>query len=263
MFVFHRFGLIVFLAVMICSIVGCSTKQNTPIASAQDVFRSINTDSLSNFDSIPENAITVDSLQKLTTNMLRDSSFRNQPLSAAAGWVFNINMPSFFSQIDPAWKNNGLGYNYDGRSTISRYGCHLCCVAMLYAKWGLSSVKPPVLNNWKVGSSTHFAFSTAQNGDLIRLPYALQYPATCRDTQTISYDQIYTALSRGYPVIIEINYPASNPNNSHFMVIYAFDGARYWVLDPLQPPAQGAIPLWGTGYGGCCIKSIRLYGYHL
>jgi|GEM_PF-1570760 len=212
-----------------------------------------------------EGSITIDSLNVLARARYEED-LQNGTFAAAKtnGWVFNINMPSFYSQIEPVWKNKALGYNKCGNSTIGRYGCHLCCVAMMYAKWGYSNLKPPNLDDWSHNGWSHYAFFYYKDcGDLIQIPQALEYPAISRDysyyPKATGYDKIYTALSRGWPVIIEIAYGTG----SHFMVIYAFDGARYWVLDPLRPPGQGAISLWGTGYNSRYIKSIRIYGHHL
>lgn len=266
MFDFRRLSFVALVAIIIL-IVGCSSERSKPTQFNQNSSTIGSADSLSNFNPIVGSEITVDSLQRLTMNLLKDSSGRIQQRVSATGWVFNINMPSFFSQVDPAWKDLGLGYNACGNSTINAYGCYLCCVSMMYAKWGYRGFTPPVLNNWSYAGSNHFAFWPANTkagncGDLLWIDHALQYGA-CRTYQNISYDQIYTALSRGIPVVIEINYPTTSWKKSHFMVIYAFDGSRYWVLDPLRQPNDGATPLWGTGYGGSLIKSIKILGYSL
>jgi len=186
--------------------------------------------------------ISADSLNALARAQYQQDMQNGLVVAKTTGWIFNINMPSAFSQIDPAWKNHSLGYNWDGSSTIGGEGCYLCCMAMVLVQLGCRGLTPPVLNNWSLNGKAHYAFSTVKNGDLIYLSQAVQYPATSRYYQSgISYDQIYPALRNGWPVIVKIPYG----DGYHYMVIYAFDGYRYWVLDPLQPPAQNAIPLWG------------------
>ncbi|MFA6271953.1 MAG: hypothetical protein WC693_02475, partial [Patescibacteria group bacterium] len=128
-------------------------------------------------------------------------------------WQLYVNVP-FYSQLDYHWSSNGLGFNYDGGSTIGGFGCHLCCISMLYAKWSYGSeTNPPNLNNWVVEGRQHYAFATSGNGDLIRLPQALEYGSMSRPWYTISASQIYGELQRGRPVIVRITY-----GGSHFMV---------------------------------------------
>ncbi|MBU0612949.1 C39 family peptidase [Patescibacteria group bacterium] len=168
-------------------------------------------------------------------------------------WQVYVHVP-FYSQKDYHWSGVGLGFNYDGRSTIGRYGCHLCCVSMLYAKWGYGSeTNPPNLNAWKKRSRDHYAFSTSANGDLIRPTQALEYPYNCRPWYTISSSQIYGELRRGRPVIVRTTY-----GGSHFMVIFAFDGQRFWVKDPLKDGNHQSVPLYGDAHPK---KPFRVYGY--
>lgn len=201
-------------------------------------------------------AIDADSINAIGLAAFQRDVAKGPALSTALGYQLYVPMPTFYSQLDSRWSGKGLGFNYDGRSTIARYGCHLSCVAMLYRKWGYSQITPASLNDWSINSRAHYAFSTAANGDLIRPVEAMQYGSMSRNVQTISYDQIYTALQRGYPVVIEIAYGGG----SHFMVIFAFDGAtgRYKVLDPLRTDG-GVCDLYTNGR----VKSVRLYGYAL
>ena len=155
----------------------------------------------------------------------------------------------YLSQLDSRWKNQSLGYNYNGTSTIGNQGCYLTCLVMLYQKWGYWSMTPPVLNNWSYQGQAHYAFSTSGNGDLIYYPQALQYGYMSRPTRFVSsYSLIYNELAAGRPVVAQIR-TASMP--SHFVVIYAFNGTSYLVRDPL---GQSSRPLYGT------IVSLRVHG---
>ena len=226
-------------------VVGCDQHDAT-VNSEPVVFNDgteIHDPSFDSLDPIDVVGISADSLNALARAQYLQDMQNGLVATKTTGWIFNINMPSSFSQIDPAWKYHSLGYNWDGRSTIGRYGCYLCSMAMVLVQLGCRGLTPPVLNDWSLHSQAHYAFSTVDNGDKIWLAHAVKYPATSRYYQpSISYDQIYPALRNGWPVIIKIPYGTGY----HYMVIYAFDGYRYWVLDPLQPPAQNAIPLYGN-----------------
>jgi len=170
-------------------------------------------------------------------------------------WQLYVNVP-FYSQLDYHWSSNGLGFNYDGRSTIGRFGCHLCCIAMHYAKWGYNSgTNPPNLNNWAEEERQHYAFATTGNGDLIRLPEALEYGSMSRPWYTITANQIYGELQRGRPVVVRVVYENMD---SHFMVIFAFDGQRFWVKDPLKDANHQNVPLYGDAHE---TMPFRVYGY--
>lgn len=180
---------------------------------------------------------------------------------AIDGWQLYVDIPRFYSQGDPNWSSKGLGYNYCGNSTIGRYGCHLTCVSMLYGKWGYPEMNPPGLNNWSFLGQSHYAFVNYKNtkdsdhggcGDFINPSQALQYPNICRPWSTISTNDIYGQLQRGRPVIANTDqYGFGN----HFVVIFAFDGAKYWVKDPVKDWVNQDQPLSGN------VKSVRLYGY--
>ena len=159
----------------------------------------------------------------------------------------SLNVP-YFSQLDIQWKGLSLGFDYCGNSTIGKYGCHLTCLAMLYKKWGYSSMTPVVLNNWSYQGRAHYAFSTIECGDLIRLPQALQYGYMSRPYRYIYYNQIYNELAAGRPVVARISFVGVP---SHYVVIYAFDGTKYLVRDPL---GQSSRALYGT------IRSLAVYG---
>ena len=96
-------------------------------------------------------------------------------------WVLYISVP-FYSQRDLNWAYYPLlGYGKCGSSdNIYNYGCHLCCISMLYAKWGYPQMNPPGLNNWTYNGAAHYAFDPSGCGDLIRPYEALQYPGVCR-----------------------------------------------------------------------------------
>lgn len=158
-----------------------------------------------------------------------------------------LNVP-YFSQLDPAWKNVRLGYDYSNSATIGSHGCFLTSLSMLYKKWGYSTMTPAVLNGWSYLGQAHYAFSTVKNGDLIRLPEALQYGYMSRPYRSITSGQIYNELAAGRPVVARVSF-TNVP--SHYLVIYAFNGTNYLVRDPW---GQSSRALYGT------IISLQVFG---
>ena len=178
-----------------------------------------------------------------------------RPLAVKPGqsiaWTLYVEVP-FYSQRDIRWEGEPLGYNYDGTSRIGRLGCHLCCVSMLYAKWGYQQMTPLGLNNWSYNGRAHYAFSTAGNGDFIAMSQALQYPSVCRLWSYITSGQIQAHLQAGHPVIAKLNRVGGG---NHFVVIFAKQGNVYWVKDPYQSSANQNQPL------SLNIADFRVYGY--
>ncbi len=197
-----------------------------------------------------DTGLTVDSVNALGRISASATSIKGQSLVSPAGWQLYVSIP-FYSQNDPAWSGDILGYGKCG-SKVGPYGCHLSCIAMHYAKWGYSGMNPKELNKWSYAGESHYAFSSSGCGDLIVAYKALQYPSVCRNVREISPGQIYSELRQGHPVVVEIPYG----NGSHFMVIFAFDGSRYWVKDPLRDWQHQDQPLYGSR-----IISVRVYGY--
>jgi len=189
--------------------------------------------------------ISADSINALGIAAMNEDQGKGSGASKTAGWQLYTHVP-FYSQNDGSWSRKKLGYGWCG-STISSHGCHLCCVSMLYAKWGYYNMNPAVLNDWR----GHYAFSRSNCGDLLRPYQALQYPNICRNVRWISAGRIYHELQRGRPVVIEVG----AYGGSHFMIIFAFDGSRFWVKDPLRDWRGQDRPLYGS------FRSARVYGY--
>lgn len=194
----------------------------------------------------PEDQMT--SVEELNA-LGREEMLRQGSEPTLDGWQIYVEVP-FYSQQDPHWGWYGLGFAKCSDSYIWRYGCHLTCISMLYAKWGFPEMYPLGLNNWSVPNRAHNAFSTDKCGDLIRLPEALQYGA-CRPWRNLNASEVYGQLQNGRPVIANTDW-----GGNHFVVIFGFDGSRYWVKDPWQNGTNQNQPLTGN------IKSYRLYGYN-
>lgn len=187
--------------------------------------------------------ISADSVNALGRAAMVADLTTNKPLtlSKTLGFQLYVGVP-FYSQKDIHWASYPLGFNTCGNSTIGQYGCYLCSICMGYARWG-TYVNPPTLNDWKYGGREHYAFAAPTKydcGDLIRIPQALQYPGMCRNYKWIGANEIYGQLQLGRPVILSIN------GGAHHVVIFAFDGVRYWVKDPIKDAASQDQPLYGS-----------------
>jgi len=158
----------------------------------------------------------------------------------------------FFSQKDGKWFDKPLGYNYDGTATIAKFGCHLCCVAMLYVKWGYKNMTPLVLNSWCKGKYDHYAFSKGvENGDLINPTQALEYGGVSRPWGSIASNKVEAKLKAKQPVIAKLK--MANGGN-HFVVIFTKKGNSFWVKDPLKDAANQDQPLSNN------VVDFRVYG---
>ncbi len=168
---------------------------------------------------------------------------KNKLSLKATGMCIQLSVP-FYSQRDNNWKNTILGHSKT--STIGDYGCHLTCVSMLYAKWGYSNMNPTQLNNWAKSNNGFY-------GDLLRAENAVDYGRN-RNVRNISGSQIYGELRAGHPVVVR-----TTSGGSHFMIIYGFDGYRFWVKDPwVSDWRYQNKPLYGNAHSD---KPFRVYGY--
>lgn len=221
--------------------VGCDKQERTvtaPVVGSVD--QSVEVDDLGDLNISAEEV-----------NAAGRAAYEQAGLDKANACIY-LNVP-YFSQLDPAWKDVRLGYDHYNSATIGSHGCFLTSLSMLYKKWGYSTMTPVVLNNWSYLGQAHYAFSTIKNGDLIRLPEALQYPYVSRPYRSITSSQIYNELAAGRPVVARVSFYTSRGTyiQSHYLVIYAFNGTNYLVRDPL---GQSSRVLYGT------ITSLQVFG---
>ena len=255
-----KLKLVVMLAVMFIATMGmsmymqgCSKETGTPNLPERITGPAIedNGNDITNLvfsdEANPYGAISSDSLNKLG-QIAALTEVGKGVSQKALGWQLYISVP-FYSQKDPAWSGQLLGYNTSSAYTLGSHGCAVSCLAMLYTKWGYGA-SPSTINNWTFGGKAHYAFISGDGN--LRFPQCLEYPGyICRPYQYISYNDIYLQVQRGRPVIIEIAYGSG----SHFMIIFGFDGSRYWVKDPLRGYGSPDTPLYGS------VRSARLWGY--
>ncbi len=191
----------------------------------------------------PYAQISADSVNSLGRIAYAEAlSFKGLQVGQALGApnaCISLNVP-YYSQRDANWRWDKLGNSTT--STIDRYGCHLTCISMLYAYWGVWNMNPRQLNNW---AKSQGAFS----GDLIIASKAIQYNA-CRTVKYIGSGEVYTYLANRKPVVAQ-----TSQYGGHFVLITGFDGYRFWVKDPYQTDwTTQNQPLSGTVY------SFRVYG---
>ena len=165
------------------------------------------------------------------------------------GQCVYVSVP-LFMQRDERWCDQSLGHNWDGAATIGQSNGQLTCLAMIYKKWGYNS-DPQILNDWYFHGQAHYLFSHSGNGDLLRFPEALHYPGAVRQYRDIQAHEIFRKLLLGQPVIANITF---GEVDSHFVIIFAFDGQRFWVKDPIR----GTVRLYGAATSD---RSFRIYGY--
>lgn len=168
-----------------------------------------------------------------------------RPSPSVEGWQLYVQVP-FYSQKDPGWASVPLGF---GSETIGQSGCLLASISMNYAKWGIGQMNPFELNTW-CKKNGGFAWP-----NLLKHNVAIDYGRD-RSSRVISVDQIYPELAAGHPVVIRIK-TASIP--SHYLVIFAFDGTRYWVKESLNDWARQNVSLYGELHPAG--DPIRVYGY--
>lgn len=183
--------------------------------------------------------ITQDSLEKLA-HFWRSQNEMTGQLAKSLSACWYVSVP-FYSQVDGFWAGDKLGWS---NLTIRQAGCHVACVAMLYAKWSYYNMNPREVNNY---AKSHNGFSGA---DLIP-KNAITYPSICRNVRWLSFNDVLTELSRGHPVICHCSM-----YGGHFVVIFGWDGYRFWFKDSMKDWRYQNQPL--TGY---TIYSYRSYGY--
>lgn len=137
----------------------------------------------------------------------------------------------YYSQQDPQWKEDKLGFGTGTQDTIGYVGCALTSVAMLLSGYGFT-VTPRGLNeNMKAVGG----FS----GDLIRWDMinkiapqvTLKTNVKC-ETSDAPLGQVDAALAAGHPVVVRVDGQASPGLQWHYVLVYAKKGNDYLMLDP-------------------------------
>ena len=137
----------------------------------------------------------------------------------------------YYSQQDPQWKEDKLGFGTGSQDTIGYVGCALTSVAMLLSGFGFT-VTPRGLNE-NMKAVQGFI------GDLIRWEYVNKVLPQVKvktnikcETSDAPLGEIDAALAAGNPVVVRVDGSASPGLQWHYVMIYAKKGADYLILDP-------------------------------
>ncbi len=149
-----------------------------------------------------------------------------------------INLATLFSQWDGRWNTNFLGYNTVAPYTIHNYGCLISCLAMIGKYYGFDDTPATVNKDLKdnsgfVGGGLYVwgKYPTMRKGLVEKV---VNTPDPLTDAQ---YAVIKEALSKGYPVMLQIDYePKTVPTDMHYVLCIGYDEAdenNLTIADPL------------------------------
>ena len=133
-------------------------------------------------------------------------------------------------QNDNRWANIPLG---SGPHTIKQWGCLMVDLCMVVNGYGYSET--PLTFNEKMKAKGGY------QGEYIN---AWVVPSVFARVQTLSYDpcenipapiaKIDAALSKGDPVILQVDYSPNSGVQSHWVIAYAKEGGDYLIYDPYK-----------------------------
>lgn len=149
-----------------------------------------------------------------------------------------LTLPQVYSQWDGRWNTNFLGFNTANPYNIHNYGCLITCLAMVSKYYGYDDT-PATINkdlkdaNGFVGGGLYvWGKYPAIRKNVKETSVTTPEPLT--DTQ---YNTIKEALSKGYPVMLQIDYnPSTAPTDMHYVLCIGFDEGdenNLTIADPL------------------------------
>lgn len=141
---------------------------------------------------------------------------------------FNL---AYYSQNDPKWKDDKLGFGTQEKETIGYVGCALTSVAMILSGHGFT-VTPKELNQ-KLKSIDGFVGSGIRWHSVPQLFPAMRLNSVikCNDTPA-PLAQIDAALAAGQPAVICVDSTPAEGVLTHYVVLIARKGDDYLMLDP-------------------------------
>lgn len=137
----------------------------------------------------------------------------------------------YYSQQDPQWKADKLGFGSQPSDTIGYIGCALTSVAMVLSGHGYT-VTPKALNQ-KLQGVNGFAGSGIRWHSVTQLypQMRLNSIIKCNDTPA-PLEQIDAALAAGQPAIVCVDSTPAPGLLTHYVVLIARKGNDYLMLDP-------------------------------
>src|SRR5687768_9343836 len=137
----------------------------------------------------------------------------------------------YYSQNDPQWKSDKLGFGKQESDTIGYIGCALTSVSMMLSGHGYTET--PKSLNQKLKNVDGFAgagirwYQVSQLHPQVRIKSII----ACGDTPA-PLAQIDAALAAGQPAIVCVDSTSAPGVLTHYVVLYARKGNDYLMLDP-------------------------------
>ena len=137
----------------------------------------------------------------------------------------------YYSQNDPQWKSDKLGFGKQASDTIGYIGCALTSVSMMLSGHGYTET--PKSLNQKLKNVDGFAgagirwYQVSQLYPQVRIKSII----ACGDTPA-PLAQIDAALAAGQPAIVCVDSTSAPGVLTHYVVLYARKGNDYLMLDP-------------------------------
>ena len=135
----------------------------------------------------------------------------------------------YLSQQDSKWKSDILGFG-DKEDTIGYIGCALTSVAMLLSGHGYSET-PKTLNQ-KLKNVQGFAGASIYWGAVSKIHPQVTAKSNISCPTGAPLDLIDSAIARGQPAIVQVDYSNAPGIQTHWVVLYGKKGDDYLMLDP-------------------------------
>jgi len=137
----------------------------------------------------------------------------------------------YYSQNDPQWKGDRLGFGKQESDTIGYIGCALTSVSIVLSGHGYTET-PKTLNQ-KLKNIDGFAGSGIRWYQISQLYPQVRIKSiiACGDTSA-PLAQIDAAINAGQPAIVQVDSTPAPGILTHYVVLYARKGNDYLMLDP-------------------------------
>ncbi len=137
----------------------------------------------------------------------------------------------YYSQNDPQWKGDRLGFGKQESDTIGYIGCALTSVSMVLSGHGYTET-PKTLNQ-KLKNIDGFAGSGIRWYQISQLYPQVRIKSiiACGDTPA-PLAQIDAAINAGQPAIVQVDSTPAPGILTHYVMLYARKGNDYLMLDP-------------------------------
>lgn len=144
----------------------------------------------------------------------------------------NIQNPSYFSQVDPKWKDKMYSKNNDRTQTIGKSGCGPTSMAMILSTLLGKEVTPVELCDFAIKNG----YRTDNSGTSWGFYKAAANKYGLESVQTNNINKVKEALKNGNSMVIASMGKGHFTKSGHFIVIHGMEekGDKLWfeVLDP-------------------------------